>query len=114
VSSSFSSSSCRGKSAASLQRLASLEGVPYVSPQRPENAVFCSWKYGADNKPTAVATPASTSLFSSSSLDQSIPIAQHEQRKRKTQRFDDVYDEKVSRVSAVEFAFCNFLCLIIF
>jgi len=45
-----------------------------VSPQRPENAVFCSWKYGADNKPTAVATPASTSLFSSSSLDESTPI----------------------------------------
>jgi hypothetical protein len=95
-SSSSSSSSCRGKSAASLKRLASLEGVSYVSPQPPEDAVFRSWEYGADNKPKAVAAFESMSLFSSSSLDKSIPIAQQaEQKKRKTQRCDEVYDEKV-------------------
>jgi len=55
------------------------------------------WENSANNVPTKVAASASTSLFKSSSES----IAPQEERKRKTERTDEVYEEKV-RVSANE------------
>jgi len=62
-----------------------------------EKAEMFRWENGANNVPTKVAAPASTSLFKSSSES----IAPQEERKRKTERTYQVYEEKVS-VSANE------------
>jgi hypothetical protein len=102
-----------GKSEATLARLASLEGVSYspqaivspetvLSPQDTmedtiEEAEMFRWENGANNVPTKVAASASKSLFKSSSES----IAPQEERKRKTERTYEVYEEKV-RVSANE------------
>jgi hypothetical protein len=101
-----------GKSEATLARLASLEGVSYspqaivspeavLSPQDMEDTIeeaeMFRWENGANNVPTKVAASASKSLFKSSSES----IAPQEERKRKTERTYEVYEEKV-RVSANE------------
>jgi hypothetical protein len=89
-----------------------LEGVSYspqaivspeavLSPQDMEDTIeeaeMFRWENGANNVPTKVAASASKSLFKSSSES----IAPQEERKRKTERTYEVYEEKV-RVSANE------------
>ena len=76
----------------SLQAIVSPEVPQQVMDDTIEKAVMFSWENGANNVPTKVAASASTSLFESSSES----IAQQEERKRKTKRTYQVYEEKVS------------------
>ena len=81
----------------SLQAIVSPEVPQQVMDDTIEKAEMFRWENGPNNVPIKVAASASTSLFTSSS--ELIAPQEQEERKRKTERIYQVYEDKV-RVSA--------------